>query len=117
MQQTKKSVKALQKLLKDQALGSDVLAKVEKVCCGMVLKEYREANQAYLDLAIGNKAWHSEVPTLMEGGMDGMTGQERGRIQARTAQRLNASRVKSSMDDEEVRGHVVALRRLLTVAQ
>ncbi|CAJ1345489.1 unnamed protein product [Effrenium voratum] len=121
---------------------------------------------AYLDLAIGNKAWHSEVPTLMEGGMDGMTGQgqkkcwkmmfqchvdifsaerwkqARSRIgigstrregfrrsenvnleaafhgfDARTAQRLNASRVKSSMDDEEVRGHVVALRRLLTVAQ
>ena len=37
--------------------------------------------------------------------------------QARAAQRLNANRVKTSLDDEEVRGHVVALRRLVTVCQ
>lgn len=119
MQQTSKSVKALQKLLKNQELGADVLAKVERVCCGMLGREYTEANQAYLDLAIGNKAWHSEVPTLMEGGMDGLTGKDRGQMwkQARTAQRLNAQRVKTSMDNEEVRSHVVALRRLITVAQ
>ncbi|CAK9083538.1 Retrovirus-related Pol polyprotein from transposon RE2 (Retro element 2) (AtRE2) [Includes: Protease RE2 [Durusdinium trenchii] len=80
MQQTSKSVKALQKLLKNQALGNDVLAKVERVCRGMLCKEYVEANQAYLDLAIGNKAWHSEVPTLMEGGMDGLSGVDRGRM-------------------------------------
>ncbi|CAE7378960.1 unnamed protein product, partial [Symbiodinium sp. CCMP2456] len=79
-----------------------------------------EVLDAYMDLAIGNKAWHTEVPTLMEGGMDGLTGIERGRMwkQARTAQRLNAAKAKSNaMDDEEVRRHVVALRRLLTVAQ
>ncbi|CAK9053727.1 unnamed protein product [Durusdinium trenchii] len=46
MQQTSKSVKALQKLLKNQALGNDVLAKVERVCRGMLCKEYVEANQA-----------------------------------------------------------------------
>ncbi|CAE7029315.1 unnamed protein product [Symbiodinium natans] len=41
---------------------------------------------AYMDLAIGNKAWHTEVPTLMEGGMDGLTGIERGRmLDARTS--------------------------------
>ena len=80
MQQTSKSVKALQKLLKNQALGADVLVKVEKVCCGMLGKEYGLANQAYLDLAIGNKAWHSEVPTLMEGGMDGLSGKDRGQM-------------------------------------
>eukprot|EP00439_Symbiodinium_sp_Y106_P058663 s2442_g8.t1 len=120
--------------------------------------------EAYMDLAIGNKAWHTEVPTLMEGGMDGLTGIERGRmwlpesvlrtagavgretrggrravgllcfaeveagpglaslrpkwLGARTAQRLNAAKAKANaMDDEEVRRHVVALRRLLTVAQ
>eukprot|EP00435_Cladocopium_sp_Y103_P046539 s141_g13.t1 len=46
MQQTAKSVKALQKLLKNQELGADVLAKVERVCCGMLGREYTEANQA-----------------------------------------------------------------------
>jgi len=119
MQQTAESVKALRRLLHRQALGREVLDKIEAVCLGMISKEYSEANQAYMNLAIGNKTWHSEVPTLMEGGMGGMSGVERGQMwkQARTAQRLNAAKTKSVMDDEEVRCHVVALRRLLTVAQ
>ncbi|CAE7253622.1 SLU7, partial [Symbiodinium natans] len=80
LQQTTKSVKALSKLLGNQELGSEIVAKVERVCRGMLEKEYAHANQAYMDLAIGNKAWHTEVPTLMEGGMDGLTGIERGRM-------------------------------------
>lgn len=60
LKQTGKSVKALQKLLKNEAtqcfliflackeLGAEVLVKVERVCCGMLCKEYNEANQVDL---------------------------------------------------------------------
>lgn len=119
LKQSTQSVKSLRKLLKAQTLGPDVLQKVEQICLGLVSREYAEANQAYMNLAIGNRAWHLEVPTLMESGMTGCTGIERGRLfkQARTAQRLNAAAGQSVMDDDEVRSHIVALRRLLAVSQ
>ncbi|CAE8632401.1 unnamed protein product, partial [Polarella glacialis] len=100
-------------------LGDEVLGQIERVCLGMLTREYAEAYQAYLSLAIGNRLWHVEVPTLMEGGMGGLSGQDRGAMwkQARCAQRLNNVKGKNVMDDDEVRSHVVSLRRLLTVAQ
>eukprot|EP00928_Gymnodinium_smaydae_P033525 TRINITY_DN23998_c0_g1_i1.p1 TRINITY_DN23998_c0_g1~~TRINITY_DN23998_c0_g1_i1.p1 ORF type:complete len:418 (+),score=48.80 TRINITY_DN23998_c0_g1_i1:61-1314(+) len=119
LKQTATSVKALRKLLKVGSLGGDALDKIEKMCCEIMSREYTAANQAYMHLAIGNKAWHLEVPTLLEGGMAGATGKERGNFfkQARMASKLNASSASTCMDDAEVRQHVVALKRLLTVAQ
>lgn len=119
LQQTSRSVKQLRKLVKSQELGADVVEKIEHLCMSMLSKEYQVANKAYMDLALGNRTWQMEVPTLMEGGMTGMNGVERGRMwkQARTAQKMNASRTSSVMDDAEVKAHMVALRRLLTVAQ
>eukprot|EP00747_Dinoflagellata_sp_TGD_P179891 gnl/TRDRNA2_/TRDRNA2_31455_c0_seq1.p1 gnl/TRDRNA2_/TRDRNA2_31455_c0~~gnl/TRDRNA2_/TRDRNA2_31455_c0_seq1.p1 ORF type:complete len:419 (+),score=81.76 gnl/TRDRNA2_/TRDRNA2_31455_c0_seq1:114-1370(+) len=119
LKQTMMSVKSLRKLLVRQALGHEVLVKIDKMCTDLLVREYAAANQAYMDLAIGNKAWHLAVPSLIEGGCGGCTGVQRGQLakQARTAQRLNSSGATSVMDDEEVRTHVVALRRLLTVAQ
>merc|ERR1712032_250973 len=89
------------------------------MCTEMLSREYASANKAYMDLALGNRAWHLEVPTLLEGGLGGCSGVERGRMfkQARTAQQLNEARGSSVMDDGEVRAHVVSLRRLLAVAQ
>eukprot|EP00927_Polykrikos_kofoidii_P006339 TRINITY_DN12576_c0_g1_i3.p1 TRINITY_DN12576_c0_g1~~TRINITY_DN12576_c0_g1_i3.p1 ORF type:complete len:591 (-),score=91.17 TRINITY_DN12576_c0_g1_i3:527-2299(-) len=113
------SVKALRKLLRRRELGQEVLEKIDQMCCELMLREYATANQTYMGLAIGNKTWHLEVPSLLEGGLSGCSGVERGRLfkQARTAQKLNASSGKGIMDDDQVRSHVVTLRRLLAVAQ
>merc|ERR1712154_500311 len=117
--QTGNSVKSLRKLLKDGLLGGEVLDKIERMCCEILSREYTQANQVYMQLAIGNRAWIMEVPTLLEGGMAGASGKERGNFfkQARMASKINASAGVNVMDDGEVRQHIVALKRLLTVAQ
>merc|ERR1712070_1009760 len=105
LRQATTSVKSLRRLLDRSELGQEVLGKIERMCIQLLKREYACANQAYMDLAIGNKAWHLAVPSLMEGGMAGCTGVERGAMfkQARTAQKLNSGADRSVMDDEVVR--------------
>eukprot|EP00929_Paragymnodinium_shiwhaense_P112774 TRINITY_DN81045_c0_g1_i1.p1 TRINITY_DN81045_c0_g1~~TRINITY_DN81045_c0_g1_i1.p1 ORF type:complete len:430 (-),score=77.77 TRINITY_DN81045_c0_g1_i1:98-1363(-) len=119
LKQAAESVKELKKLLKKNELGATVLGKIETLCAELLKREYAVANKAYMDLAIGNKTWHLEVPSLLEGGMAGLSGVERGQMfkQARAAAKLNKNSAKGVMDDEDVRAHILCLRRLCNVTQ
>mmetsp|Transcript_35370 Transcript_35370/g.82703 ORF Transcript_35370/g.82703 Transcript_35370/m.82703 type:complete len:467 (+) Transcript_35370:148-1548(+) len=113
------AVAALCQMLEEQTLGSSQVQKLEQICTHLFNREYVAASQVYLDLSLGSKTWHSDVPTLMEGGMSWggkEAGRERGQLykQARTAQKLNSER-KASGDDEALKVHLTSLKRLLNV--
>lgn len=55
--QSKDSLKPFFKQLKKGELAQDMTEKVVKICAHMQLREYVKANDAYLQLAIGNAAW------------------------------------------------------------
>lgn len=118
------SVGSLLHFVEEGMLGKEPLGKLEKMCSHLMAREYMPANQVYMDLAIGNKTWHADVPTLLEGGMswDGRkAGVERGKLfkQARVAERLNRERRENEtlLDSEDVKGYITSLKRLLTVSQ
>ena len=74
-----------------------------------------QADQKYLDLAIGSKKWHGDVPSLLEnGGTSGVQGRAKGDLykQMATAQRLNRER-----EEDQVEEYLPSLKRLLNVAR
>lgn len=122
--ETAVAVMSLRRMLEEGALGLEHVSKLEQMCSHLLAGEDVLANQAYLDLSIGNRTWHADVPSLLEAGCSWAgrkAGVERGRLfqQARTAQRLNSERAASVsvFDDEAVKGHLTKLKRLLTVKQ
>lgn len=122
--ETAAAVSALCQLLEAGALGPSIVEKLERMCCHLMAREYVPASQAYLDLSIGSRTWHGDVPSLLEAGCTWggrKAGVERGRLfkQARTAQRLNSERASSAtvLDDDTVKLQLTSLKRLLTVAQ
>jgi len=115
------AVGSMCQLLDEQALSAEHVQKLEQLCEHLLSREYVAASQVYLDINLGSKTWHSDVPTLLEGGLSWggkQAGLERGQLykQARTAQRLNSER-KSAVDDEALKSQLPGLKRLLNMTQ
>jgi len=116
------AVAATCQLLEEQLLSNVHLQKLEQLCEHVLSRDYVAASKVYLDMSLGSKTWHSEVPTLLEGGCSWggkQAGVERGQLykQARTAQRLNSERKASGEDDEALKSQLTGLKRLLNMTQ
>lgn len=102
--QCRKHIKPLFKLLKDKTLQSDILDPVHEICCHIQDREYVLANDAYLQMAIGNAPWPMGVT---------MVG-----IHERSArEKIFSNQVAHVLNDETQRKYIQAIKRIMTWAQ
>ncbi|WFD27854.1 hypothetical protein MNAN1_002860 [Malassezia nana] len=102
--QTATNLKPLFKLLRRRSVDSDVLLHIAEIVHYMQQREYRKANDAYLQLSIGNAPW--PIGITMAG------------IHERSAdEKLYTSKVAHVLNDEVSRKYIQSLKRLMTFAQ
>jgi len=102
--QTRKYVKALLKLLKFRKTSEDILKHLEKIVDCVLMRDYRKANETYLELSIGNAPWPMGVTMV---GIHERAGRAK----------IFSSQVAHVLNDENQRKYIQALKRLLTFAQ
>ena len=102
--QSKECLKPFFKQIKKSDLPKDILINVTKICMHMQRREYVNANDAYLRLAIGNAPWPIGVT---------MVG-----IHERSArERISSSQTAHVLNDEVTRKWLQAIKRLITFCQ
>ncbi|KAJ2787287.1 hypothetical protein GGI15_000837 [Coemansia interrupta] len=90
--------------LKARKLPADVLARVTEIARFMMDREYMRANDAYLQLSIGNAPWPLGVTQVG--------------IHARAArENINANKVAHVLNDETQRKWIQSVKRLIRFAQ
>jgi pre-mRNA-splicing factor 18 len=91
-------------LLADDRLSNDMFRHVATICRYMKAREYLRANDAYLQLAIGNSPWPIGVT---------MVG-----IHERSArEKISSNQVAHVLNDETQRKWIHAIKRILTFCQ
>ncbi|CAO3633680.1 unnamed protein product [Cunninghamella echinulata] len=102
--QTIEHIKPLLKRLKNRTLEPDVLARVAEITHFMQIRQYRDAQDSYLQLSIGNAPWPIGVT---------MVG-----IHERSArEKIFSSQVAHVLNDETSRKWIQGIKRLMTFAQ
>jgi len=102
--QSKESLHTFFKLLKKNELQADIMGKIGKICQHMQAREYVNANDAYLRLAIGNAPWPIGVTAVG--------------IHERSAHdRISSSQTAHALNDEVTRKWLQAIKRLITFCQ
>ncbi|KAK4517919.1 uncharacterized protein ATC70_001268 [Mucor velutinosus] len=97
-------IKPLMRQLKKKTLEPDVLARVAEIAQRMQVRLYRDAQDAYLQLSIGNAPWPIGVT---------MVG-----IHERSArEKISSSQVAHVLNDEASRKWIQSVKRLMTFAQ
>ncbi|CAO3684187.1 unnamed protein product [Rhizopus stolonifer] len=97
-------IKPLMRQLKKRTLEPDVLARVAEIAQRMQKRLYRDAQDAYLQLSIGNAPWPIGVT---------MVG-----IHERSArEKISSSQVAHVLNDETSRKWIQSVKRLMTFAQ
>ncbi|KAI9485637.1 MAG: Prp18 domain-containing protein [Benjaminiella poitrasii] len=97
-------IKPLMRQLKKKTLEPDVLARVSEIAQRMQNRLYRDAQDAYLQLSIGNAPWPIGVT---------MVG-----IHERSArEKISSSQVAHVLNDETSRKWIQSVKRLMTFAQ
>ncbi|KAG1458547.1 hypothetical protein G6F46_002067 [Rhizopus delemar] len=97
-------IKPLMRQLKKGTLEPDVLARVAEIAQRMQKRLYRDAQDAYLQLSIGNAPWPIGVT---------MVG-----IHERSArEKISSSQVAHVLNDETSRKWIQSVKRLMTFAQ
>ncbi|EMR11053.1 hypothetical protein PNEG_00652 [Pneumocystis murina B123] len=103
-QQSQKDLQVFFNLLKKKSMKSDILEGVSKITYHCQRREYIKANDAYLQLSIGNAAWPIGVT---------MVG-----IHERSArEKLHTGQTGHVLNDEATRKWLQAIKRLLTFIQ
>ena len=91
-------------ILDIQHLPKDILDPVHNICCFIQEREYVQANDAYLQMAIGNAPWPMGVT---------MVG-----IHERSArEKIFTNQVAHVLNDETQRKYIQAIKRIMTWAQ
>ncbi|OAD65970.1 hypothetical protein PHYBLDRAFT_119629, partial [Phycomyces blakesleeanus NRRL 1555(-)] len=102
--QTAEYIKPLLKQLKKRSLEPDILARVAEITHHMQNRRYRDAQDSYLQLSIGNAPWPIGVT---------MVG-----IHERSArEKIFSSQVAHVLNDETSRKWIQSVKRLMTFAQ
>ncbi|KAE8213797.1 hypothetical protein CF327_g2729 [Tilletia walkeri] len=94
----------LLKLLRKRSLAPDVLARLSEIVHFVQKREYRHANDSYLQLSIGNAPWPIGVTMV---GIHERSGREK----------IFSSNVAHVLNDEVSRKYIQSLKRLMTFAQ
>ncbi|ESN93624.1 hypothetical protein HELRODRAFT_157830 [Helobdella robusta] len=102
--QTVAYIKPLFRKLKKQAVSDDIFACLVDIVKFMIERHYLKANEAYLEMAIGNAPWPIGVTMV---GIHARTGREK----------IFAKNVAHVLNDETQRKYIQALKRLMTQAQ
>ncbi|KAJ2747321.1 hypothetical protein GGI20_000656 [Coemansia sp. BCRC 34301] len=90
--------------LKQRKVQADVLARITEIARNMMDREYMKANDAYLQLSIGNAPWPLGVTQVG--------------IHARAArENINANKVAHVLNDETQRKWIQSIKRLMRFAQ
>lgn len=87
-----------------QQLEPDVLMRIAEIVHYMQKREYRHANDSYLQLSIGNAPWPIGVTMV---GIHERSGREK----------IFSSNVAHVLNDEVSRKYIQSLKRLMTFAQ
>ncbi|KAI7868142.1 Prp18 domain-containing protein [Spinellus fusiger] len=102
--QTAEYIKPLLRQLKRRSLEPDILARVAEITHHMQHRRYRDAQDSYLQLSIGNAPWPIGVT---------MVG-----IHERSArEKIFSSQVAHVLNDETSRKWIQSVKRLMTFAQ
>eukprot|EP00842_Homolaphlyctis_polyrhiza_P003447 jgi/Hompol1/4102/HPOL_001723-RA len=102
--QSAEYLKPFFKALKKRTLPEDILARVTEICYNMQLREYQQANDAYVRLSIGNAPWPIGVTMV---GIHERSGREK----------IFSSQIAHALNDETQRKWIQSLKRLMTFAQ
>lgn len=103
-EQTNEYLKPLYRLLDRRKLPKNILTSLKKIFESVEQKEYVQANDFYLQLAIGNAPW--PMGATMVG------------IHARSArEKIGEGKIAHVMNDEQTRKYIQAVKRLVTLAQ
>lgn len=102
--QTADYLKPLFKKLRQRQLEPDVLMRIAEIVHFMQKREYRHANDSYLQLSIGNAPWPIGVTMV---GIHERSGREK----------IFSSNVAHVLNDEVSRKYIQSLKRLMTFAQ
>ncbi|CBQ73025.1 related to pre-mrna splicing factor 18 [Sporisorium reilianum SRZ2] len=97
-------LKPLFKKLRKRALTPDVLMRIAEIVHHMQRRQYRTANDSYLQLSIGNAPWPIGVTMV---GIHERSGREK----------IFSSNVAHVLNDEVSRKYIQSLKRLMTFAQ
>lgn len=97
-------LKPLFKKLRKRALTPDVLMRIAEIVHYMQRRQYRNANDSYLQLSIGNAPWPIGVTMV---GIHERSGREK----------IFSSNVAHVLNDEVSRKYIQSLKRLMTFAQ
>ncbi|CAH8668716.1 unnamed protein product [Schistosoma rodhaini] len=102
--QTVEYIKPLLRTLQNNRCKDDILNSLVKIMVLMIDRNYLKANDAYLELAIGNAPWPLGVTNH---GIHSRTAQEK----------IYAKNVAHVLNDETQRKYIQAIKRLMTQCQ
>ncbi|KAL1481729.1 hypothetical protein MTO96_034259 [Rhipicephalus appendiculatus] len=102
--QTQSYLRPLFKRLRKGSIPEDILEHLVRIVKNMLLKEYVKANDAYLQMAIGNAPWPIGVTMV---GIHARTGREK----------IFSQNIAHVLNDETQRKFIQALKRLMTQCQ
>lgn len=102
--QTQAYLRPLFKQLKNAKIANDILRHLVIIIRYMLDREYIKANDAYLQMAIGNAPWPIGVTMV---GIHARTGREK----------IFAQNIAHVLNDETQRKYIQALKRLMTQCQ
>jgi pre-mRNA-splicing factor 18 len=102
--QTVSYMKPLFRKLKRHDVSADILGCLIDIVKHLLKRDYLKANEAYLEMAIGNAPWPIGVTMV---GIHARTGREK----------IFAKNVAHVLNDETQRKYIQGLKRLMTQAQ
>ncbi|XP_051512138.1 pre-mRNA-splicing factor 18-like isoform X1 [Myxocyprinus asiaticus] len=102
--QTESYLKPLFRKLRNKNLPADIKESITDIIKFMLEKEYVKANDAYLQMAIGNAPWPIGVTMV---GIHARTGREK----------IFSKHVAHVLNDETQRKYIQGLKRLMTICQ
>ncbi|KAJ8395659.1 hypothetical protein AAFF_G00028960 [Aldrovandia affinis] len=102
--QTESYLKPLFRKLRKKSLPADIKESITDIIKFMLEREYVKANDAYLQMAIGNAPWPIGVTMV---GIHARTGREK----------IFSKHVAHVLNDETQRKYIQGLKRLMTICQ
>uniref|UniRef100_A0A673XJA9 Pre-mRNA-splicing factor 18 n=1 Tax=Salmo trutta TaxID=8032 RepID=A0A673XJA9_SALTR len=102
--QTESYLKPLFRKLRKKSLPADIKESITDIIKFMLQREYVKANDAYLQMAIGNAPWPIGVTMV---GIHARTGREK----------IFSKHVAHVLNDETQRKYIQGLKRLMTICQ
>lgn len=102
--QTESYLKPLFRKLRKKTLPQDIKESITDIIKFMLQREYVKANDAYLQMAIGNAPWPIGVTMV---GIHARTGREK----------IFSKHVAHVLNDETQRKYIQGLKRLMTICQ